>query len=133
MKTIISEEEKNNILEQHKGETDKKPEDSSKPRRINSINIKSLDFDRFKSRGLTPYYYVRDINSENFGMVKLEKSDKKILESRHEVFLLTEDEFNKIKKYSDIVKSIILSEIKKIELLKELVPSTLVEIMKLKS
>lgn len=133
MNTIISEEEKNRILEQHKSESENKSENTSKPRRVNAYNIKSLDFTRFESQGLTPYYYNKDVESENFGMVKLEKSDKKILDTRTEIFLLTQEEYGKIKKYSDIVKSIILSELKKINLLKELVPSTLVEIMKLKS
>jgi hypothetical protein len=133
MNTIISEEEKNRILEQHKSELENKSENTSKPRRVNAYNIKSLDFTRFENQGLTPYFYNKDVESENFGMVKLEKSNKKILDTRTEVFLLTQEEFDKIKKYSDIVKSLILSELKKISLLKELVPSTLVEIMKLKS
>jgi hypothetical protein len=54
-KFIITEEEKNDILGQHKEMKDKPsiPEN----RRILDVDLDSMKLGRYKSMGLTPYYF----------------------------------------------------------------------------
>lgn len=129
-KYVITEDEKSEILNQYnlitEGESSRIPEN----RRMLDVNISSMDFARFKSKGLTPYYFNKDLD-DNFGFVEMKKPIKDSKPHSHrEVFLLTQDEYNKGKKLSDSTKKIIELYLEKIELLKQYVPSALVELMK---
>ena len=95
-KLIITEEEKDEILGQHK-EMELKPE-FPEDRRTLDTNLKSFDFTRLKSQGLTPYY-VETKTGNKVEMVELPKPVKQDYHNRpKEVYLLTPDEYEKIKK-----------------------------------
>jgi hypothetical protein len=86
-------------------------------------------FTRLKSKGLTPYYFDRDSN--NFGIVELNKVVKpSAFNKPKEVFLLTQDEYEKIKKLSDNIKEMVSLKLKQIELYKEYIPAVMQEIIK---
>lgn len=124
-KFTITEEEKDEILGQHKKEVS----DDSESRRVLDTTLSSMDFTRLKSKGLTPYYFDRDSN--NFGIVELNKVVKPSMFNKpKEVFLLTQDEYEKIKKLSDNIKEMVSLKLKQIELYKEYIPAVMQEIIK---
>jgi hypothetical protein len=124
-KFTITEEEKDEILGQHK----KEASDDSESRRVLDTTLSSMDFTRLKSKGLTPYYFDRDSN--NFGIVELNKVVKpSAFNKPKEVFLLTQDEYEKIKKLSDNIKEMVSLKLKQIELYKEYIPAVMQEIIK---
>jgi len=88
-------------------------------------SITPFDFNRFKSMGVTPYYYDSKVNGE-CRMVEVTK--KNIEDNRKKrIFVLKPEEFQKINTYIDSLNNVIKLELERIELLKEMVPSILVE------
>ena len=129
-KFIISEEEKDDILGQHKEIKDKPefPED----RRTLDTNLKSFDFTRLKSQGLTPYYVETKLGNK-VNMVELTKPTKQDWGTKpKEVYLLTPDEYEKIKKLTDNINEMIELKLKQIELYKQYIPAVASEIIKKK-
>jgi hypothetical protein len=127
---IISEQEKEDILGQHKDMIPKPkfPED----RRTLDTNLKSFDFTRLKSQGLTPYY-VETKTGNKVEMVELPKPLKQGYHNRpKEVYLLTPDEYEKIKKLTDNINEMIELKLKQIELYKQYIPAVAAEIIKKK-
>jgi hypothetical protein len=119
-KFVITEQEKDDILNQHKEMMDKPklPEN----RRILDFDITPISLAKFKSQGLTPYYYdgetdVVEITRPIKGRTHLTKPK--------EVFLLTPEEYGKIKKLSDNVKEMIELKLKAIKLYKQYIPASL--------
>lgn len=101
----------------------------NKSRRVRETDITSMDLVRFKSQGLTPYYFNREIGN-NFGMVEFLKPVGRTFNGRpKDVFLLTTEEFDKIVPLVSNIKEMIELGIKKNELLKELIPSSIVAII----
>jgi hypothetical protein len=122
-KFIITEEEKDNILGQHK-EIKDKPMD----RRILDIDLDSMKINRYKKMGLTPYYF-----DGKSSMVELTKPAKKDYHNKpKEVFLFTLDEYEKIKKLSDNIDEMIQLKLKQIELYKQYIPAVAIELTKKK-
>jgi hypothetical protein len=129
-KFIITEEEKDEILGQHK-EMESKPE-FPEDRRTLDTNLKSLDFTRLKSQGLTPYY-VETKTGNKVDMVELSKPVKQDYHNRpKEVYLLTPDEYGKMKKLTDNINEMIELKLKQIELYKQYIPAVAAEIIKKK-
>jgi hypothetical protein len=131
MKKInLTEQEKEDILGLHK-DVDTTPS-FPENRRTLDTNLKSFDFTRLKSQGLTPYYFDSKIGS-TFGLVELEKPTKQDWTTKpKEVFLLTPDEYGKIKKISDNINEMIGHTLKQIELYKQYIPAVAAEIIKKK-
>jgi ribonuclease HIII len=102
----------------------------------NTIDRKMLDFDitpitlaKIKSQGLTPYYYDGDTDIvEMTGPIKGKTYNTK----PKEVYLLTPDEYNKMKKLTDNINEMIELKMKQIELYKQYIPSVADEIIKKK-
>jgi hypothetical protein len=129
-KLILSEQEKDEILGQHK-ETKDTPSFPEKRRTLDT-NLKSMDFVRLKSQGLRAYYFDSKIGS-TFGMVELTSPVKQDWSTKpREVFLLTPDEYEKIKKLSDNINEMIGHKLKQIELYKQYIPAIAAEIIKQK-
>ena len=129
-KFIITEEEKDEILGQHK-EMVSKP-DFPEDRRTLDTHLKSFDFTRLKSQGLTPYY-VETKTGNKVEMVELPKPLKQDYHNRpKEVYLLTPDEYEKIKKLTDNINEMIELKLKQIELYKQYIPAVAAEIIKKK-
>jgi len=127
---MISEQEKDQILGQHKEikDTSSFPEN----RRTLDTNLKSMDFVRLKSQGLAAYYFDSKLGS-TFGMVELTSPIKQDWSTKpKEVFLLTPDEYEKIKKLSDNINEMIGHKLKQIELYKQYIPAVAAEIIKQK-
>ena len=119
-KFVITEEEKDNILNQHKEMMDKStlPEN----RKILDFDITPMSLLKFKSQGLTPYYYDGDTDIvEITSPVK----GKTYNTTPKEVFLLTPEEYDKIKKLSDNIKEMIELKMKSIKLFKQYIPASL--------
>jgi hypothetical protein len=123
-KFVITEQEKDDILNQHKEMMDKSklPEN----RRILDFDITPISLSKFKSQGLTPYYYdgetdIVEITSPIKGRTHQTKPK--------EVFLLTSDEYDKIKQLSDKIKEMIELKLNTIKLYKEYLPSSLIKIV----
>ena len=129
-KLIITEEEKDEILGQHK-EMELNPE-FPEDRRTLDTNLKSFDFTRLKSQGLTPYY-VETKTGNKVDMVELSKPVKQDYHNRpKEVYLLTPDEYGKMKKLTDNINEMIELKLKQIELYKQYIPAVAAEIIKKK-
>ena len=127
-KFIITEEEKDDILGQHK-EMMSKPE-LPEDRITLDINLKSLDFTRLKSQGLTPYF-VETKKGNKVEMVELSKPINQDWSTKpKEVYLLTPDEYGKIKKLTDNINEMIELKLKQIELYKQYIPAVADEITK---
>ena len=119
-KFVITEEEKDDILGQHKEMMDKSKLPDN--RRILDFDITPMSLAKFRSQGLTPYYYDGDTDIvEITGPVKGRTHTTK----PKEVFLLTPDEYDKIKKMSDTVKEIIEKQLESIKLYKQYIPASL--------
>ena len=119
-KFVITEEEKDDILGQHKEMMDKSKLPDN--RRILDFDITPMSLAKFRSQGLTPYYYDGDTDIvEITGPVK----GRTYTTKPKEVFLLTPDEYDKIKKMSDTVKEIIEKQLESIKLYKQYILSSL--------
>lgn len=119
-KFVITEEEKDDILGQHKEMMDKSKLPDN--RRILDFDITPMSLTKFRSQGLTPYYYDGDTDIvEITGPVKGRTHNT----IPKEVFLLTSDEYDKIKKMSDTVKEIIEKQLESIKLYKQYILSSL--------
>ena len=123
-KFVITEEEKDDILNQHNEMMDKPklPEN----RRMLDLDITPMSLKKFKSQGLTLYYYDGDTDIiEMKGPIKGRVYNTK----PKEVFLLTSDEYDKIKQLSDKIKEMIELKLNTIKLYKEYLPSSLIKIV----
>lgn len=102
-----------------------------KSRRTIDTNIKSFDLIRYKSLGLTPYYFNRE-EGKDFGLIEFTKplSGYDFNRKPREVFALTADEFEKVNKVVENLREMIELEKKKISLLKDMVPSIMFELIK---
>jgi hypothetical protein len=102
-----------------------------KERRLIDSNIKSMDLVRFKSEGLTPYYFNRE-DGKDFGLIEFVKplSGNDYNKRPREIFLLTPDEYEKVNKVVENIAEMVKLHTKKISLLKDLVPSVMYELIK---
>lgn len=97
-----------------------------KERRLINNNIKSADLVRFKSEGLTPYYFNQE-DGENFGLVEIIKPLSGNNRTR-EVFLLTPEEYKKVNKLVNNIREVIELYKNKISLFKKMVPAIMGEL-----
>lgn len=96
-------------------------------RRMLDVDITPITLAKIKSQGLTPYYYDGNTDIvEISGPIKGKTYNTK----PKEVFLLTTDEYDKIKKLSDNIKEMIELKLKQIKLYKEYIPAVMGEIIK---
>lgn len=93
-------------------------------------NIKSMDLVRYKSMGVTPYYFNRE-EGKDFGLHEFTKplSGREYNDKTRIVFLLTPSEFEIVSKLVDNLREMIELHHKKISLLKDMVPSVMNELM----
>jgi hypothetical protein len=124
----ISDHEKESILTKY---NIIKEDDETTDKKINKfrgIVLTKYELLKLKSQGLTPYYFNDKIGPD-FGLVKISEpiSDPKTGEYR-EFFILNEDEYEKMVKYVEIVKKTIELSLEKIDLLKQSIPSMMVEL-----
>lgn len=100
-----------------------------KERRLIDSNIKSMDLMRFKSEGLTPYYFNRE-DGKNFGLIEFTKqlSGNDYNNKPREVFLLTPEEYEKVNKIVGNIREMIELHNKKISLFKDMVPTIMGEL-----
>jgi hypothetical protein len=100
-----------------------------KERRLIDSNIKSMDLVRFKSEGLTPYYFNRE-EGEDFGLIKFTKplTGRGYDNRPREVFLLTPDEYDKVNRLVENIREMIELHKKKISLFKDMVPAIMSEL-----
>jgi hypothetical protein len=94
-------------------------------------NIKSMDMVRFKSQGYTPYVFNRE-DGDNFGLIEITKpltSQQMNNGKPKQVFLLTPEEFEKVNKVVKNIAEMVVLYKKKINLLKDMVPSIMKEII----
>jgi hypothetical protein len=95
-------------------------------RRMLDVDITPITLAKIKSQGLTPYYYDGDTSIvEITSPIKGKTYNTK----PKEVFLLTPDEYDKIKKLSDNIKEMIELKLKTIKLYKEYIPGSLMKII----
>jgi hypothetical protein len=102
-----------------------------KNRRLIDLDIKSMDLVRFKSEGLTPYYFNR-MDGKDFGLIEFTKpiSRNNYPKKSIEIFLLTPDEYEKVNKVVENIAEMVQLQNKKISLLKDMVPSIMNELIK---
>jgi hypothetical protein len=131
-KFVITEQEKDEILNQHLkvkpySELDRwDTKDAPTGRRILDTDLTPFTLSKYKSKGLTPYYYDGDTDIvEINGPIKGKLFDTK----PKEVFLLTPEEYDKIKKLSDNIKEIIELKLNSIKLYKQYIPGSLMKII----
>ena len=98
-------------------------------RRILDFDITPITLAKFKSQGLTPYYYDGDTNIVEITSPIKGKTYNTIPK---EVFLLTPDEYDKIKKLSDNIKEMIELKMNAIKLFKQYIPASLGKIIEKK-
>jgi hypothetical protein len=122
-KFIITEEEKDEILGQHK-----EIKDTPMDRRMLDADLTPITLAKIKSKGLVPYY-IKDTE-----LVKLSGPIKKSTwESKPtEVFLFTPEDYDKIKKLSDNINEMIELKKRQIELYKQYIPAVAIELTKKK-
>ena len=101
-----------------------------KERRLIDSNIKSMDLVRFKSEGLTPYYFNRE-DGKDFGLIEFVKplSGNDYHKKPREIFLLTPDEYEKVNRIVVNIAEMVQLQNKKISLLKDMVPSVMNELV----
>jgi hypothetical protein len=124
---VITEQEKDDILGQHSDMMDKPklPEN----RRILDIDLDSMKISRYRTQGLTPYYF----DDKLMEMVELTKPvEKGYYTKPKEVFLFTPDEYNKIKRLSDNINEMIELKMKQIKLYKQYISAVAIELTKKK-
>ncbi len=120
MKFIITEEEKDEILGQHK-----EIKDTPMDRRMLDSDLTPMTLSKIKSKGMTPYYIKDTELIELSGPIKQKSSwDYKPTE----VFLFTPEDYDKIKKLSDNINQMIELKKKQIELYKQYLPSVAIEL-----
>lgn len=118
-KFIITEEEKDEILGQHK-----EIKDTQIDRRILDIDLTPIKLKKIKSLGLTPYY-IKDVELiELNGPIKKSTWEYKPTE----VFLFTPDQYDKVKKMSDNIIEMIELKKKQIELYKQYIPAVAIKL-----
>jgi len=123
----ITEQEKDDILGQHSDMKPKPPLPEN--RRILDIDLDSMKISRYRTQGLTPYYF----DDKSTEMVELKQPVKKDYHTKpKEVFLFTSDEYNKIKKLSDNINEMIELKMKQIKLYKQYIPAVAIELTKKK-
>jgi len=122
-KFIITEEEKDDILGQHK-----EIKDTPMDRRMLDIDLTPITLTKLKSKGLTPYYI------EGTDLIKLTGPIQgKTYNTRpKEVFLFSPEDYEKIKKLSDNINEMIELKKKQIELYKQYIPAVAIELTKKK-
>jgi len=125
-KFIISEEEKDDILGQHK-------EIKSSPieRRMLDIDLTPMTLAKIKSMGLKPYHIEGTNIIELSGPLKKDKVNFGLYKPT-EVYLFTPDDYEKVKKLSDNVNEMIELKKKQIELYKQYIPAVAIELTKKK-
>ena len=123
-KFIITEEEKDEILGQHK-----EIKDTPMDRRMLDSDLTPMTLAKIKSKGMTPYYIKDTELIELSGPIKQKTSwDYKPTE----VFLFTPEDYNKIKKLSDNINEMIELKKKQIQLYKQYIPTVAIELTKKK-
>ena len=102
----------------------------NKERRLLDGDIKSVDLVRFKSEGVTPYYFNRE-DGKDFGLIEFVKplSGNDYNRKPREIFLLTPNEFEKVNKIVENIAEMVQLQEKKISLLKDMVPSIMNELI----
>ena len=100
--------------------------ENTKERRMTDFDITPITLVKFKSQGLTPYYY--DGNTDIVEITSPIKG-KTYNTIPKEVFLLTPEEYDKIKKLSDKVKEMIELKLNTIKLYKQYIPGSLMKII----
>ncbi len=95
-------------------------------RRMLDVDITPITLAKIKSQGLTPYYYDGDTNIVEITSPIKGKTYNTIPK---EVFLLTPDEYDKIKKLSDNIKEMIELKLNSIKLYKQYIPGSLMKII----
>lgn len=124
MKFVITEEEKDEILGQHK-----EIKDTPMDRRMLDSDLTPMTLAKIKSKGMTPYYIKDTELIELSGPIKQKTSwDYKPTE----VFLFTPEDYNKIKKLSDNINEMIELKKKQIQLYKQYIPAVAIELTKKK-
>jgi hypothetical protein len=124
MKFIITEEEKDEILGQHK-----EIKDTPMDRRMLDSDLTPMTLAKIKSKGMTPYYIKDTELIELSGPIKQKSSwDYKPTE----VFLFTPEDYDKIKKLSDNINEMIELKKKQIQLYKQYIPAVAIELTKKK-
>jgi hypothetical protein len=123
-KFIITEEEKDEILGQHK-----EIKDTPMDRRMLDSDLTPMTLSKIKSKGMTPYYIKDTELIELSGPIKQKSSwDYKPTE----VFLFTPEDYDKIKKLSDNINEMIELKKKQIQLYKQYIPAVAIELTKKK-
>lgn len=100
-----------------------------KERRLIDSNIKIMDLMRFKSEGLTPYYFNRE-DGKNFGLIEFTKplTGNDYNNKTRVVFLLTPDEYDKVNRIVENIREMVELHKKKISLFKDVVPAIMGEL-----
>jgi hypothetical protein len=88
-------------------------------------SITPWEFNKFQAMGVTPYYYDSSVNGE-CKMVEVTKSNLENNRKKH-IFILKPEEFQKINGYIDSLNKVVKLELERIQLLKDMVPSILIE------
>ena len=88
-------------------------------------SITPWEFNKFQAMGVTPYYYDSTVNGE-CKMVEVTKSNLENNRKKH-IFILKPEEFQKINGYIDSLNKVVKLELERIQLLKDMVPSILIE------
>ena len=123
-KFVITEEEKDEILGQHK-----EIKDTPMDRRMLDSDLTPMTLAKIKSKGMTPYYIKDTELIELSGPIKQKTSwDYKPTE----VFLFTPEDYDKIKKLSDNINEMIELKKKQIQLYKQYIPAVAIELTKKK-
>jgi hypothetical protein len=98
-------------------------------RRILDTSISNMiQLQKYKSEGLTPYYFNKEMG-DKFGLVEFVKPLSGRQDRPKELYLMTDEEFSKISKLVSNVKELIELSMKKTELLKELIPASIVTLI----
>jgi hypothetical protein len=123
-KFVITEEEKDEILGQHK-----EIKDTPMDRRMLDSDLTPMTLAKIKSKGMTPYYIKDTELIDLSGPIKQKSSwDYKPTE----VFLFTPEDYDKIKKLSDNINEMIELKKKQIQLYKQYIPAVAIELTKKK-
>jgi hypothetical protein len=83
-----------------------------------------IQIQRYKSEGLTPYYFNREMG-DKFGLVEFNKPLSGGQHKPKELFLMTEDEVEKVSRLISNIKELIELNIKQAELYKKYIPAVI--------
>lgn len=100
-------------------------QENSRVRRPYQVN--KWDLKKFPSMGVEPYYYDSNVNGE-CKMVKI-TSENLHNQQKGYIFLLKPEELEKINRYIEVLNKLIKAEMERINLLKQMPPSVLVDKM----